>query len=584
MGNERRPDERLMPALMGLDEDQQRRVLAVLRPFSEEARRMSGMARLNTLLGVPQSEQLVQSLPAEDLYFLVRDIGVNDTVALVRQASQEQLASFVDLGAWTRDRFSITHFEEWFAAAEEAGESTVRRFVSGLDPELVVLVLMRSVIQIWDKREVPEDVPDEHVLLPSPDGAFQIEMIASDPRLPLVKTLVASLYEGDIERGRRTLQACRWEMPSNLEEQCYQWRSGRLEEMGFVPVDEAMEIEAPIALDSVRGLAQDAEPPAGGPTLESAGWLAARMDAAPFLERILRELTDPEVRETALLGFVVLLNRRLSARGLETSEWSTVEEEAAHCFRVASIGLERTLAGTTLTAEGVLARVPLRLLYRAGNTALRELRDAGRALAARAAGEATTTPFDPPFDLWLEGVCSWPPLRLETAPTDEGAKPGLAPFRSLSEVDHARDKLHEAETILGFFESQLGYQADRRLNAALPDAGGDIRFSTVLRTMLVNGVLGREARLAPLRASDLPELLELLFVGESDQRRIAPVFRQRAAAELQALVAGAPAADQEALERFMSASLDELEEALAGLEPTEAPDLRFLGDVLLTSA
>ena len=60
--------------------------------------------RLDALLARADALPLVRSLPAQDVYLLIRELGLADAAALVGHCSGEQLQAFVDLDAWAGDR------------------------------------------------------------------------------------------------------------------------------------------------------------------------------------------------------------------------------------------------------------------------------------------------------------------------------------------------------------------------------------------------------------------------------------------------------------------------------------------------
>jgi hypothetical protein len=55
---------------------------------------------LDAILDLPQSAALVHSLSEEDFYFLIHDIGIEDSLPLLRLASDKQWEYIVDLELW----------------------------------------------------------------------------------------------------------------------------------------------------------------------------------------------------------------------------------------------------------------------------------------------------------------------------------------------------------------------------------------------------------------------------------------------------------------------------------------------------
>ena len=65
----------------------------------------SGSRRLDLILSAPDPGALVRALPADELYFTIREIGLADAVELVQLASAEQFRTFLDLDAWRQGQF-----------------------------------------------------------------------------------------------------------------------------------------------------------------------------------------------------------------------------------------------------------------------------------------------------------------------------------------------------------------------------------------------------------------------------------------------------------------------------------------------
>ena len=54
------------------------------------------------ILDHPRPGELVQSFPEEDFYFLIHDIGPEDSLALLSMASAAQWEYIIDMESWQR--------------------------------------------------------------------------------------------------------------------------------------------------------------------------------------------------------------------------------------------------------------------------------------------------------------------------------------------------------------------------------------------------------------------------------------------------------------------------------------------------
>src|SRR5438034_243636 len=69
--------------------------------------------RALAILDDPAAEKLVPSLPLQDLYYAIKEIGLADAADLVALASPEQIRGFLDLEVWERDRFVTERADPW---------------------------------------------------------------------------------------------------------------------------------------------------------------------------------------------------------------------------------------------------------------------------------------------------------------------------------------------------------------------------------------------------------------------------------------------------------------------------------------
>ncbi|MEE9117555.1 MAG: DUF6178 family protein, partial [Calditrichia bacterium] len=87
-----------------------------LTKFFEERKKILSLTpekALNAILYSPQPVALVHSFPEEDFYFLIHDIGLEDSHLLLSLASDKQWEYIVDLGVWEKDKIEIQSITRW---------------------------------------------------------------------------------------------------------------------------------------------------------------------------------------------------------------------------------------------------------------------------------------------------------------------------------------------------------------------------------------------------------------------------------------------------------------------------------------
>ena len=69
---------------------------------------------LNSILNSKQSTALVHSFSEEDFYFLIHNIGIEDSHPLLYLASNKQWEYIIDLETWEKDRIELASMTRWF--------------------------------------------------------------------------------------------------------------------------------------------------------------------------------------------------------------------------------------------------------------------------------------------------------------------------------------------------------------------------------------------------------------------------------------------------------------------------------------
>src|SRR4051812_31372579 len=116
-----------------------------LRSLRYALARSSGRGKLDLILDAADPAALVQSLPAEDLYFTIVEIGAADAAPLVQLATPAQFRTFVDLDAWREGELDAGRVAGWLDLARGDDDDAYRSKVDRLDIEVLELLLNGSV-------------------------------------------------------------------------------------------------------------------------------------------------------------------------------------------------------------------------------------------------------------------------------------------------------------------------------------------------------------------------------------------------------------------------------------------------------
>ena len=474
--------------------------------------------RLEVLLREPNAAELVRALPAEDLYAAVVDVGLADSTELVQLASPEQFRTFVDLGAWTKDRFEAHRAITWLRAARGDDLREFLGKVHELDLEVLQL-LLRATARIVDREEQPDPDPSR-VSLETPDGRYFIELHVEGAELSAVRALLTELIAEDPFEASRLLESTRWQLPSELEETAYRFRQARLADLGFPPLEQA------------AGVFTFAEPgPSAAPPAGSVPELSpSRVD---HLAAALRSMASDEV-EHQEEQFRSLANWVLVAEGVEPGDTRAAREIAEAVRDYLALGFEHLCGADSTRAVGVVRQLGLRRIFQIGFSLTLKLKFRADRLRRRPLFrlEGAFLVF-PSEENVLSALRRHRPLR---ALAVEGPEP--VPFRTLAELRSADDAVARAEQQHAFLMAFLGgtlpaaVEALKSFRSPLDELGIDRLFGAIVAHALLEGLL----LMAPLEADRLPELLEKLTGGGSTVQpealeKVLSVLEPRAPAE-----------------------------------------------------
>jgi len=410
-----------------------------------------GKARLDVILSTSDPQAVVRALPADELYLLVREVGLADAAPLVPLASAAQFRAFLDLDAWEGDRVDVTRALPWIRAARAgalADPEAAARWAAklkGLDRELLYLVL-RGTIRVHDLEEDSDPEIESGSFVRSPDGKLILEFLVEGAEHAAVRGLLDDLMAEDPFLATRLLSAIRWDLPSELEESALRWRSGRLADLGHPPLDEALSwFSRPPRQASANRPGAPLRPP---------GFLLAEVERGSLLDRAVASLPDAE-REAVEAQVITASNAVLVADRVDPGEPERVREALATARAYLELGLEKLAGAGVEAAAEVLAAAPLKRVFQEGFGRVLELGWRARRLSERAAGDDGETRLGSPLDELLSALATPRPRYfpgVEAPREDWGTVRAAAfearPFANSAELARAAAALDEIEARL----------------------------------------------------------------------------------------------------------------------------------------
>lgn len=322
---------------------------------------------------LPEPESVIPLIPEAEFCYLCRSIGLADANWLLPMATEDQIVACFDLDAWRGFQLDTARLDDWMAALTSTDNETVVRAAQSFDPELIVIYL-RTHVDVSIKPS-EQDNPDWSPPDRSQTLEGQFYFVAKDPKDDLAPMLVLlhALFQGDYWLYFRVIQAVREELGPENEEWALRWRTGRLEDLGFPPWDEAMRVYGFLRPDRLAELPKDSptlDLESGSLPIEVSGLPGAAEDERALF-RATREL-DAKERSSVFHALITLANRVAVADRMELGDPESLPTAIDKATRLASNGLEFIAAENGLALEQAMRIVPLERLFRVGTNLDRE--------------------------------------------------------------------------------------------------------------------------------------------------------------------------------------------------------------------
>lgn len=379
-----------------------------------------GRKKLDLILDAPDPRAFVRRLPAEDLYFAVREIGLSDAVDIIGLAAPSQFRAFVDLDAWDKDQPDIHQVMKWLQLAMEgarhSGEFRQKR--KALDQELVLLILKtQTVVHSLEENEDPHIGSDN--FLRTAEGKYLIEITAEGDDSFIARKVLEDFIAEDPFQATRLFEATRWEQIAELEETAARWRNGRMRDMGFPDFEEAIRIWNPLP----SGWKPRSEPVSVGIVSGVPALLLATSREQSLLDRTAERLPD-DARPIFNEGLLYLLNCAIVSDGIDPKDLDLARATLGAARDTLSLGLELASNGDEEEALRILATNPPVELFRLAVTRVNVLARAATAAAKMVVlGQSAKTVLDWPDEEMITGLRRKRPRLYDPAKEGEPAKP-----------------------------------------------------------------------------------------------------------------------------------------------------------------
>ena len=307
---------------------------------------------LDRILEHPQPAGLVHSFPESDFYFLMHDIGPEDSLPLLQLASKRQWEYIIDLEVWDRDRIDTASLPRWLSLLQEADPKRFIQWCLQEKLDIIEFYLYKNIeMRILEHDQDPSDFGDGFVTLDSTYYVRFIEhplepqtgQLTDDQRIEFLKKFLGHLSTHDHKTYQQVLLEATHVILSETEEENYHWRNVRLAEKGFLPFDEAVGIYQPLKVEDlesksaqpVRGFRQEIS------LLPVPEYPIKLLEQNSHFARALRTIQPGGMLQEIQIEFANLCNQIIVADNKTIRDRNELTAIVKKACSYVSIGLER---------------------------------------------------------------------------------------------------------------------------------------------------------------------------------------------------------------------------------------------------
>ena len=530
------------------------------------------------LLDSPAAEQLVRAVPETDFYLLIKEVPDNDAIALLSIASDSQWQHVLDLDLWREDRIVPAKITHWIRMLLACGWECAARWVSEIDPHLILLMLKKRIrvyLPDYDYSIVELELESLWTL----DNWYFIEFLDNESAKDYQR-LLRLLAQVDSDLYRALMEHLMSETESSVEAYEDRLRWARLEDFGFLGLDEAITIyqyQSPERIESIKT----------SMNIRTADFAPSDMTPPHFPLKLARgedlvgaaldAISDEAALDSVKMALASLGNQIFTA-DLKTVEGKdTFIDVLQKAKSYITIGLERLGAAGVSEAAVILSRVPLKTLFQIGFSGLLERAwRANRIWVNRWTHPMELKPsmLGSPWSELLEGLKQKRPTLFDPKGALHRRPESLAELLAL---DSELDRMEAAGAALQVLLKALDL---KRIKESL--YGSDIgleeplQWKAVLFTAFAGWVIDENLLFCPLTMEEVRRFFKIIWKSHERPRKFNPEITTRWRETVEREIGeGAPS-----LTVLTDFIFPELEEELRGISLKDL-DARFLPFIIL---
>jgi hypothetical protein len=492
---------------------------------------------LNSILNSNQSTALVHSFSEEDFYFLIHNIGIEDSHPLLYLASNKQWEYIIDLEVWEKDRIEITSITRWFDLLFKVDPNRFIKWSLDQQTEFMEFYLSKNIeVKVRETDQDPSELGDTFMTL---DDTFYLRFldepiaVESDEnesyetnkkhRDAFLLKYLKTLSDNDHITYQKVLMESSGIIPAESEEEAYRLRNVRLAEKGFLPHEEAIGIYQPMKIRDFKRqdnkfITQDPDRKLFFPVPL---YHTRVLEEENHFTVALKNITADDVLEQIQTEFAGLCNRIISADQKTIREKDELKRIVKKACGYLSIGLEKLVEDDDKRDMGhftpLIQTYPLLSIFRLGFGLALELRWRAERWLKKSWFNSKGLPLAFWGEEWmgvLGGLLIKKPLFYDNYKTGELYRE----FISINDIKNTETMVNE---IIAFDElfSLISVEPD-------PATKGYLTYKNFILTLWARHILGLTEKLIPLTIDEFRGFFDGIWSDKEQPRKTSQSMKE----------------------------------------------------------
>lgn len=424
------------------------------KAFLEGLATFSGTDALNRIIEHKKGHLIVQNMAKTDLCWLVKKIGEEDAVPILKMATNDQWQYLLDMELWQKDRLDLNQTTLWLDRLQQADQDRLVAWLYDEGQWITYHYLLHEVqVMVRDTEDVFE--PPKGVF--TEDDLLYVRILDEEHRV-VIEGLLHHMARVDYERYYALLTSLEGIIPAEHEQEMLRRRNVRLAEEGFLPFEEALSAYAHLSLDALAGGSDQSDfhrlVETAYPSMVPMSPLNQVPEQSLFLQ-VTREIEESGFKDRIRIEFAGLCNQLASATGEAVDSVETLVMICRTAAGYVNIALEKVSGGDLSKALETLRKNSVLSVFRAGFGSALELCWKARRWMPKSWFAKSGLELSFWGEAWggcLSGLIEKRPRLF----LDDGSETPYKDFESRSEIDASQKTLERIETVDRFFEKLNG--------------------------------------------------------------------------------------------------------------------------------